>query len=54
MILNYEYSTVWYVYVMDCGCEEMFDEIAGSGVKNNINFASSVHAAPNTHSSVCI
>ena len=49
IILHYDYSTAGYVYVMDWGCEEMFDKIVGSGVENNTNFADYVYIAPNRH-----
>ena len=54
MMIYHEYNTAWYVYVMDWGCKEMFDEIVGSGVVNINYFVGSVHAALDTHSSVCI
>ena len=47
MITYYEFSTAWYVYVMDWWCEEMFDEIVGSLVENYTDFVSSVHTTHN-------
>ena len=54
MMIYHEYNTAWYVYVMDWGCEEMFDEILGSGVESKSNFANSLHTATNTHMWVSI
>ena len=54
MMIYYDYSTAWYVHVMDWWHEEMCDKIVESGVESNTNFAISVHRAPNKYNKVHI
>ena len=54
MMIYHDCNTAWYVYVMDWGCEEMFDKILESGVENYTNFVSNMYTAPSTHSIVCV